>query len=85
MEIREEIAKYIYDNADAKSYNDDPYKFPLTSKYLEQANSIINLIVKSIEGIENPHKPEDMYDNMACFRKEGFNEAIQKVIEEMRK
>jgi len=68
-----------------KAYKDVAERHALAETPQESADYLISLIVKRIEGIENPYEKFNLNTDMEIGKKFGFNEAIQKVIEEMRK
>jgi len=82
MKIREEIAKTVKDTchfaaADGKCNTFDRCDSTACAFANEQTDQILSLIKKSVEGIETPIT--DPYDDFG----NGFNEAIQSVLEEL--
>ena len=67
-------------------------------KFREEADSILSLldspdspyvlkseVIKRIRGIESPYRKDPKYFPFSALKSEGFNEAIQKAVEEIQR
>lgn len=76
MELRGELTEWV------KAYKDIAERNALAETPQESADYLVSLVAKSLEGIERPQYGTGVSSMQYSG---GFNDAIQKVIEEMRK